>query len=94
MMSRVEGTSDRACRSWLSVASDRGGELPACARERLGRGLSPPGDQRTITLEQPITHPPSGPGSGFVRAHRYTTLVALKHQPRTTTELLRHEREN
>jgi hypothetical protein len=56
--------------------------------------LSPPGDQRTITLEQAITHPPSGPGSGFVRAHRYTTLAALKHQPRTTTELLRHEREN
>ena len=56
--------------------------------------LSPPGDQRTITLEHPITHPPSGPGSGFVRAHRYTTLTALKHQPHTTTELLRHEREN
>ncbi len=56
--------------------------------------LSPPGDQRTITLEQPIAHASSGPGSGFVRAHRYTSLAALKHQPRTTTELLRHERQN
>ena len=56
--------------------------------------LSPPGDQRTITLEHPITHPPSGPGGGFVRAHRYTSLAALKHQPRTTTQLLRHERQN
>jgi hypothetical protein len=56
--------------------------------------LSPPRDQRTITLEHPIAHASSGPGSGFVRAHRYTTLAALKHQPRTTTELLRHEREN
>jgi len=56
--------------------------------------LSPPGDERTITLEQPIAHASSGPGSGFVRGHRYTSLAALKHQPRTTAELLRHEREN
>ncbi len=56
--------------------------------------LSPPGDERTITLAQPIAHASTGPGSGFVRAHRYTSLAALKHQPRTTAELLHHEHEN
>jgi hypothetical protein len=56
--------------------------------------LSAPGDQRTITLEQPIVHASSGPGSGFVRGQRYTSLAALKRQPRTTAELLRYQREN
>jgi hypothetical protein len=48
----------------------------------------------TITLEQPIVHAPSGPGTGFVRGQRYTSLAALKRQPRTTAELLRYQREN
>src|SRR5437667_3880666 len=30
-----------ARRSWLSVPGDRGGELPACAGERLGGGAEP-----------------------------------------------------
>ncbi len=53
--------------------------------------LSAPGDARTITLEQPIVHAPSGPGRGFVRGQRYTSL---KQQPRTTAELLRYQRES
>jgi hypothetical protein len=56
--------------------------------------LSAPGNERTITLAQPIVHAPAGPGSGFVRAQRYTSLAALKHQPQTTAELLRHQRQN
>jgi hypothetical protein len=56
--------------------------------------LSAPGDERTITLEHPIVHAPSGPGSGVVRGQRYTSLAALKQQPRTTAELVRYEREN
>jgi len=43
--------------------------------------LSPPGDARTITFEQPIVHVSSGPGSGFVRGQRYTSLAALKQRP-------------
>jgi hypothetical protein len=45
-------------------------------------------DERTITLEQPIVHVSFGPGSGFVRGQRYTSLAALKQRPRTTAELL------
>jgi hypothetical protein len=30
----------------------------------------------------------------FVRGQRYTSLAALKRQPRTTAELLRYQREN
>ena len=56
--------------------------------------LSAPGDERTITLEQPIVHASSGPGSGFVRGQRYTSLAALKQRPRTTAELLRYQRED
>jgi hypothetical protein len=56
--------------------------------------LSTPGDERTITLAQPILHAPAGPGSGFVRAQRYTSLAALKQQPQTTAELLRYQRQN
>jgi hypothetical protein len=56
--------------------------------------LSTPDDERTITLAQPITHASSGPGSGFVRGQRYTSLAALKQQPHTTAELLRYQREN
>ncbi|HEY8778053.1 MAG TPA: hypothetical protein VIM33_16445 [Gaiellaceae bacterium] len=36
----------------------------------------------------------AGPGSGFVRGQRYTSLAALKQQPRTTAELLRYQRQN
>jgi len=56
--------------------------------------LSAPDDERTITLEQPIVHASSGPGSGFVRGQRYTSLAALKQRPQTTAELLRYQREN
>ena len=56
--------------------------------------LSAPGNERTITLEQPIVHASSGPGTGFVRGQRYTSLAALKQQPRTTAELLRYQRQN
>ena len=56
--------------------------------------LSAPGNERTITLAQPIVHAPAGPGSGFVRGQRYTSLAALKQQPQTTTELLRYQPQN
>jgi hypothetical protein len=56
--------------------------------------LSAPGNERTITLAQPIVHAPAGPGTGFVRGQRYTSLAALKQQPQTTAELLRYQRQN
>jgi hypothetical protein len=55
--------------------------------------LSAPGDERTITLAHPILHTSSGPGSGFVRGQRYSSLAALKRQPHTTAELLHYQRE-
>lgn len=36
----------------------------------------------------------AGPGSGFVRGQRYTSLAALKQQPQTRAELLRYQRQN
>jgi hypothetical protein len=56
--------------------------------------LSAPDDDRTLTLGQPIAHTSSGPGSGFVRGQRYTSLAALKQQSHTTAELLRYQRQN
>jgi hypothetical protein len=54
--------------------------------------LTPPGHPDTLTLLQPIRHLERGRGQAFVRKQRYTTLAALKRQPKTTAELLRFER--
>jgi hypothetical protein len=54
--------------------------------------LTPPGHSETLTLPQPIKHLERGRGQAFVRKQRYTTLAALKREPKTTAELLRFER--
>jgi hypothetical protein len=54
--------------------------------------LTPPDHSETLTLPQPIRHLERGRGQAFVRKQRYTTLAALKREPKTTAELLRFER--
>jgi hypothetical protein len=70
----------------------RDGARPPERRQQLYL-LSAPGHERTITLAQPIRHSSSGPGSGFVRGQRYTSLAALKRHPHTTAELLHYQHE-
>jgi hypothetical protein len=46
--------------------------------------------QETLTLDAPIRHISTGPGTGFVQKQRYVSEQALRHQPppQTTRDLL------
>jgi hypothetical protein len=71
------------------AAPSRGGHRVGSHKVLL---LTPPGHPDTLTLLQPIKHLERGRGQAFVRKQRYTTLAALRRQPKTTAELLRFER--
>jgi hypothetical protein len=71
------------------ASPNRGGHRAGSHKVLL---LTAPGHPDTVTLPQPIKHLERGRGQAFVRKQRYTTLAALKREPKTTAELLRFER--
>jgi hypothetical protein len=71
------------------TSPNRGGHEPGAHKVLL---LTPPDHPDTFTLPQPVKHLVRGRGQAFVRKQRYTTLAALKREPKTTAELLRFER--
>jgi hypothetical protein len=48
----------------------------------------------TFTLDEPVRHTTTGPGTGFTQKHRYVSEGALREQPKTTDELLRIDQAN
>jgi hypothetical protein len=73
----------------LLAAPSRGGHRAGAHKVFL---LTSTGHPDTLTLAAPIKHLKRGRGQAFVRKQRYTTLAALKREPKTTAELLRFER--
>jgi hypothetical protein len=49
--------------------------------------LSPPEDEQTLTLAQPIRHYTSGRGTAWTMNQRYVSEAALRRSPRDTDEL-------